>query len=207
MNKCPNIVRYIHEYLDGDISREHELELKAHLANCEKCQQHMHELNKVTAFIQSASHITAPSGFVEGVNARMPKETSRAGMKRWFHSHPLLTAAALFMILMSASLFSNFNDDQQFSFTKQPNIVVEGERVIVPAGTTIKGDIVVKNGDLQIDGEIDGNVTIINGTLMASTANITGEIEEINQVFDWLWYKIKAGSKEVASFFDSNEEK
>lgn len=208
MNKCPNIVRYIHEYLDGDISRDHELELKAHLASCEKCQQHMHELSKVTAFIQSASHITAPSGFVEGVNARMPKETSRVGMKRWFHSHPLLTAAALFMILMSASLFSNFNDDQQFSFTKQPNIVVEGERVIVPAGTTIKGDIVVKNGDLQIDGEIEGNVTIINGTqYMASTANVTGEIEEINQVFDWLWYKMKAGAKDVALFFESNEEK
>ena len=64
MNKCPNIVRYIHEYLDGDISRDHELELKAHLASCEKCQQHMHELSKVTAFNQSASHITAPSGFV-----------------------------------------------------------------------------------------------------------------------------------------------
>jgi len=208
MNTCPDhIIHYMHEHLDGDISPEHELELKAHLTSCTSCQQHMHELNKVTAFVQSASHIVAPSGFAQGVTSRLPKETSRVGMKRWFHGHPILTAAALFMILMSASLFSSFNDDQQFSFTKQPNIVVEGERVIVPAGETVKGDIVVKNGDIQIDGEVDGNVTIINGAqYMASTANVTGEIEEINQVFDWLWYKMKAGAKDVASFFDGQDE-
>lgn len=205
MNKCPeHIVHYMHEYLDGDISVEHEQELKTHLINCPSCQQHMHELSKVAAFVQSASHITAPNGFVEGVTARLPKETSKVGMKRWFHSHPLLTAAALFMILMSASLFSSYNDDQHFSFTKQPNLVVEGEKVIVPAGEIVKGDLVVKNGDLQIDGEVDGNVTVINGQYMASTANVTGEIEEINQVFDWLWYKIKAGAKDVTSLVDGN---
>jgi anti-sigma factor RsiW len=207
MNNCPDhIVHYMHEHLDGDISREHELELQAHLTSCTACQQHMHELSKVAVFVQSASHITAPSGFVESVIARMPKETSKVGMKRWFHSHPMLTAAALFMILMSASLFSSFNDDQQFSFTKQPNIVVEGEKVIVPAGETVNGDLVVKNGDLQIDGEVEGDVTVINGKLMASTANVTGEIEEINQLFDWLWYKMKAGAKDVTSLFDNKEE-
>ena len=196
----------MHEHLDGDISREHELELQAHLTSCTACQQHMHELSKVAVFVQSTSHMTAPSGFVEGVIARMPKETSKVGMKRWLHSHPLLTAAALFMILMSASLFSSFNDDQQFSFTKQPNIVVEGERVIVPAGETVNGDLVVKNGDLQIDGDVNGDVTIINGTqYMASTANVTGDIEEINQVFDWLWYKIKSGTKDIMSLFDKAE--
>ena len=207
MNNCPDhIVHYMHEHLDGDISREHELELQEHLTSCTACQQHMHELSKVAVFVQSTSHMTAPSGFVEGVIARMPKETSKVGMKRWFHSHPLLTAAALFMILMSASLFSSFNDDQQFSFTKQPNIVVEGERVIVPAGETVNGDLVVKNGDLQIDGEVNGDVTIINGTqYMASTANVTGDIEEINQVFDWLWYKIKSGTKDIMSLFDKAE--
>ena len=207
MNNCPDhIVHYMHEHLDGDISREHELELQAHLTSCTTCQQHMNELSKVAVFVQSASHITAPSGFVEGVIARMPKETSQVGMKRWFHSHPLLTAAAMFMILMSASLFSSFNDDQQFSFTKQPNIVVEGERVIVPAGETVNGDLVVKNGDLQIDGEVNGDVTIINGTkYMASTANVTGDIEEINQAFDWHWYKIKSGTKDIISLFDKPE--
>lgn len=206
MNMCPDhIVHYMHEYLDGDISREHELELKEHLTSCTSCSQHMQELSKVVAFVQSASHITAPQHFVDHVTARLPKEKSRAGMKRWFHGHPLLTAAALFMILMSASLFTSFNEDQQFSFTKQPNIVVEGNRVIVPKGETVKGNLVVKNGDLQIDGVVDGDVTVINGTqYMASTANVTGEIDEINQAFDWLWYKMKNTAKDVTSFIKND---
>lgn len=211
MNICPeHIVHYMHEYLDGDISREHELELKSHLTSCTSCQQHMHELNKVVAFVQSASHISAPNDFVKGVTGRLPKETSRSGVKRWLYRHPMLTAAALFMILMSASLFTSFNEDQQFAFTKQPNIVVDGHTVIVPEGETVVGDLEVKNGDLQIDGVVDGDVTIINGTIingseyMASTANVTGEIEEINQAFDWLWYKMKDMAKEVTSFFKND---
>jgi len=205
---CPDhIVHYMHEYLDGEISREHELELKKHLTSCSSCSQHMQELNKVVAFVQSASHITAPHGFVDHVTTRLPKEKSRAGMKRWLHGHPLLTAAALFMILMSASLFTSFNEDQQFSFTKQPNIVVEGHKVIVPEGETVVGDLVVKNGDIQIDGVVDGNVTIINGTqYMASTANVTGEIDEINQAFDWLWYKMKNIAKDVTSFIKNDNQ-
>ncbi|MET1014847.1 MAG: anti-sigma factor [Paenisporosarcina sp.] len=209
MNRCPDhIVHYMHEYLDGEISREHELELKSHLQTCPSCQQHMQELSKVVAFVQSASHISAPNGFTTGVTARLPKEHSRAGMKRWLHSHPMLIAAAMFMVVMSATLFSSFNDDQHFSFTKQPNLIVEGEKVIVPAGETIEGNLVVKNGDLQIDGEVNGDVTVINGDIingneyMASTANVTGEIKEINQVFDWLWYKMKGGAKDLMSLFE-----
>jgi anti-sigma factor RsiW len=193
----------MHEYLDGEISREHELELKSHLQTCPPCQQHMQELSKVVAFVQSASHIAAPIDFKAGVTARLPKEPSRAGMKRWLHSHPMLSAAALFVILMSATLFSNFNEDQQFSFTKQPNLVVEGEKVIVPAGETIEGDLVVKNGDLQIDGDVNGDVTVINGNpYMASSDNVTGEIKEIDQVFDWLWYKMKDGARDMMSLFE-----
>jgi anti-sigma factor RsiW len=153
--------------------------LKEHLTNCTFCQQHMHELSKVVAFVQSASHITAPNDFVGNVAARLPKEKSRAAVKRWFHSHPLLTAAALFMILMSASLFTSFNEDQQFSFTKQPNIVVEGNTVIVPEGETVKGNLVVKNGNLKIDGVVDGDVTIINGSNIWHQQRMLQEVEEL----------------------------
>ncbi len=206
MNMCPDhIVHYMHEYLDGEISHEHELELKEHLTSCTSCSQHMQELSKVVAFVQSASHIAAPHNFVENVTARLPKEKSRAGVKRWFHSHPLLTSAALFMILMSASLFTSYNEDQQFSFTKQPNIIVEGHTVIVPAGEIVKGDLVVKNGDILIDGVVDGDVTVINGQYMASTANVTGEIDEINKAFDWLWYKMKNMAKDVSSLLKNDD--
>ena len=140
--------------------------------------------------------------------ARLPKEKSHAGVSRWLRRHPILTAAALFFLFMSSALFTNFNEEQQFSFTKQENVVVEGETVIIPEGQVVKGDLVVRNGDVRIDGELDGNLTVINGSkYMASTAVITGKTEEINEVFDWLWFHIKDGAKEVVSFFEKEETK
>lgn len=209
MNACPErIVHYMHEYLDGEISREHELELNSHLQSCADCQAHMHELSNVVAFVKGAAHVEAPGNFVNSVMARLPKEKSHAGVSRWLRRHPILTAAALFLLFMSSALFSNFNEEQQFSFTKQENVIVEGETVIIPEGEIVTGDLVVKNGDVRIDGELDGNLTIINGSkYMASTAVITGKTEEINEVFDWLWFHIKDGAKEVLSFFEKEETK
>ncbi|RNF38792.1 anti-sigma factor family protein [Planococcus salinus] len=205
MNTCPeNIVQWMNDYLDGDIAPADETALKEHLESCSACRKHYQELSKTIAFVQSASHIQPPGDFVQATMARLPKERQRAGFQRWFRQHPLLTAAALFCILMSAMLFSSFNDEQQFAFTKQPNLVVEGETVVVPEGEVVTGDITVRNGDLRVEGELQGDVTIVNGKYMASSGVISGEVEEIDQAFEWLWYTIKNGVKDAASIFGSD---
>ncbi|MGN7479504.1 zf-HC2 domain-containing protein [Solibacillus silvestris] len=202
MKTCASeFVDYMHEYLDGDISREHEQSLKQHLQTCPDCQQHMHELSDTVAFIKSAAHITAPPRFEDQVISRLPKRKSSVGIKRWFRQHPVLVAAAVFCLFMSATMLGSFPNDNQFSVTKQPNLVVEGQTVTVPAGEVVKGDIVVKNGDIIIEGEVDGNVTVINGNYMASTAVVTGQVEEIDEMFEWLWYKIKDGFNELMTVF------
>ncbi|MGE7919570.1 zf-HC2 domain-containing protein [Viridibacillus sp. NPDC093762] len=206
MNACPkHIGEYMHEYLDGDISREHEIELKAHLQSCDNCRQHMQELNSTIAFVKSAAVVSVPLDFKQNVMIRLPKGKSGVGVQRWLRRHPIFVAAAMFCILMSTSLLTGFNDNKEFSVTKQPNLVVDGQTVIVPAGKTVTGDIVVKNGDILVEGSVDGNITVINGQYMASTANVTGQIDEINQAFEWLWYKIKNGGKEILSFLGKNE--
>ena len=69
-------------------------------------------------------------------------------------------------------------------------------RLLVPEGEVVKGDVTVRNGKLIIEGEVDGNVTVINGErYMASAGKVTGEIEEINEVFEWIWYHIKRTRK------------
>ena len=199
MNTCPEqIVHYMHAYLDGDISRDEERQLKEHLDSCSECREIMNGLTESIAFIGSATQVRAPDKFVDAVMARLPKEKSQAGAQRWLRKHPLLAAASLFFILMSATLFSSYGNEQQFSVTKQPNLIVEGQTVLVPAGETIEGDIVVKNGTLRIDGKVDGDVTVIRGSkYMASTAVVTGKNEEIDKVFDWLWYKMKETAKAI----------
>ncbi|MFF5997105.1 anti-sigma factor [Lysinibacillus sp. KU-BSD001] len=204
MSTCSkHYVEYMHEYLDGDISREHEQQLKKHLQTCEECQQHMHELSDTIAFIKSATHITAPPRFEEDVMSRLPKRKNTVGIQRWLRKHPIIVAAAVFFLFMSATLLGSYSNDNQFSVTKQPNLIVEGETVIVPAGEVVKGDIVVKNGTIVIEGEVDGNVTVINGDYMASTAVVTGQIQEVDEVFEWLWYEMKQIFNSVISLFES----
>lgn len=207
MNACPeNIIQLMNHHLDGDTSPSEEQQLKEYLESCEDCREQYQALSKTVAFIQSVSHIQAPPNFVQTTMERLPKEKQRAGVQRWLRKHPMLAAAALFCVLMSTALFTNFNNEQQFSFTNQPNLVIEGQTVVVPEGQTVVGDMTIRNGDLRVEGELEGNVTIVNGEYMASSGVITGEIEEIDQAFEWLWYTIKNGFKDAATIFDKNED-
>lgn len=205
MKRCPeHIVEQMHNYLDGDITIEEEANLREHLSSCEECREHMNEL-KETVFLFSQLEPVAPSAnFTANVMAQLPKQKRKLHIGKFLRKYPMLTAAAMFLVLMSVTLFSSYGNDQQLSYTKQPNLVVDGNTVIVPAGTVVDGNLVVKNGDLRIEGEVQGDVTVIKGTkYMASTAVITGEVEEIDQAFDWLWYKIKTT---VQNVFSSSEQ-
>ncbi|KAB2330714.1 anti-sigma factor family protein [Bacillus mesophilum] len=205
--KCQEeIVVYMHEYLDDEISAEQEKELREHLQQCPDCQTHFHELKRTIALVQSSSHIQAPADFTASVMSRLPKEKKKVGMQRWLRHHPLLTAASLFIVLMTGSLLSSWNDDPHLSVSKQPNLVIENDTVIVPEGEVVKGDVVVKNGNLKINGQVEGSVTVINGeNYQASAGHVTGEIEEVNELFDWMWYHIKNTAEEVMNIFGETE--
>ncbi|MEW9503311.1 zf-HC2 domain-containing protein [Jeotgalibacillus marinus] len=207
MNTCPDkMVHYMHEYLDEELSHEDEKELKSHLHECEACRTHFHELKRTIALVQSTSHINAPQDFTEKVMNRLPKEKKEVGMRRLLQRHPLLAAAAVFMVLMGGSVFTSWNDGNEFAFTKIENVVVDGQTVVVPEGEVVEGDLVVRNGDLRVEGEIKGDVTMINGDrYMAGGGTITGDIEEIDQGFEWLWYNIKSVFKDLGGFFQPNE--
>ena len=207
MKTCPQqIVHYMHDYLDGAITKDDEQLLNDHLHTCVSCQNLMDDLEAAVQFIQEAEPIHAPEGFVNDVMGQLPKQKSQANVQKWLRKHPLLSAAALFLMLMSATFFSNYGNDQQFSFTNNPNLIVEGETVIVPEGEVIQGDLLVKNGELRIEGEVDGNVTVVKGSkYMASTGVVTGTVEEIDEAFDWLWYKIKEITNDVFGVFKSGK--
>ncbi|MDF1511397.1 anti-sigma factor [Robertmurraya sp. DFI.2.37] len=212
MSCSEKYVAYMHEYLDEEISIEHERELKEHLLKCPECQKHFHELEKSLALVKSIAHVTTPDDFTLNVMNRLPKEKKKVGFQRWLRHHPLLTAASLFLVLMVGSLFSSWNTGHDLSVSKQPNLIVKNDTVIVPEGEVVKGDVVVRNGSLRIDGQIDGNVTVINGTVingdkyLASAGDVTGEIKEINAIFEWVWYHLKNMAKEAINFFEESEQ-
>ncbi|WP_153464875.1 anti-sigma factor family protein [Sediminibacillus terrae] len=197
------IVNLMHIYLDGNLSKEQENKLRNHLQSCEACQKHFHELKRTVTMLKSGSEVQAPSGFTAKVMDSLPKEKRRVGYMRWFKAHPLITAAAIFFLFMFSGIFSAWNQDGQLSVSKQKNLVIQDDTVIVPEDVVVDGDLVVKNGDVKIEGEVNGDVVIINGDhLMASAGQVSGELKEVNQVFDWIWYHIKDITKSVFSLND-----
>lgn len=205
---CPEkYIAYMHDFLDEDIAEENEQELREHLRTCPACEQHFKELKKAIAFVQSTAHIKAPDHFTSGIMANLPKENKKIEVSRWLKNHPLLSAASLFILLMTGSLFTSWNQDEQFSFSKQPNLVVENNTVIVPEGEVVTGDIVVRNGKVKIEGEVQGDVTVINGEkYLASAGNVTGEIKEVDELFEWIWYHLKTTTKKTFNLNDEKEQ-
>ncbi|WEZ08687.1 zf-HC2 domain-containing protein [Priestia flexa] len=204
--KCSSsYVNLIHEYLDGDLTKENEQLLKQHLQECDACQEHFKQLKRTIAFVQSTSHIDTPMNFTANIMAGLPKEKSAVRMNRWFTNHPFLTAAAVFTLLMSGATFSAWNTNEEFAVSKQDNLVIENKTVIVPAGEVVKGDVTVRNGDIKVEGTVDGNITVINGDqYLASAGKVTGDIEELDQMFEWIWYNVKNGVKDAVNL--SNNE-
>lgn len=202
--KCSeDVVLLMHEYLDEEIAPENEKKLHEHLLACPDCNKYFEEMKKTVAILKQPVSLNTPSDFTANVMAKLPplQPKKSKGVKSWIKYHPFLTAASMFIVLMAGSLVSNWQNDQ-FSVTNQANLIIKQHQVIVPKGEVVKGDIVVKNGDLTIEGEVQGDVTVINGDhYLASAGHVTGEIEEIDKVFEWLWYKIKDSSTKVASFF------
>ncbi|MBA2876272.1 anti-sigma-W factor RsiW [Thermaerobacillus caldiproteolyticus] len=202
--ECPNhIIKLMHDYLDDDITPDDERELREHLQQCSACAHHFNSLKRTIAFIQHASHITPSSNFTANVMARLPKEKKMVRLGRWLKNHPFVTAASLFLALMVGSLFTTWNGEQQFSVSTRENVIIQDRTVIVPKGKVVEGDIVVRNGSIKIEGKVNGDVTVIHGEkYLASAGQVTGEIEEINQVFDWIWYNIKESVKDVMKAFE-----
>ncbi|WP_164670737.1 zf-HC2 domain-containing protein [Virgibacillus doumboii] len=199
---CENeAIELMHKYLDSDLTKQDETKLRTHLESCEACQKHFHELKRTITLIQSTEQISAPAGFTENVMKSLPAERKRVRYLRWFKAHPALTSAAIFFIFMFSGIFSAWNQEGELVVSKQENLVIKGDTVIVPDGVTVSGDLTVKNGNLKIEGNVDGNVTLINSELvddslegsghMASVGEVNGELKQVDQIFEWIWFHLK----------------
>jgi anti-sigma factor RsiW len=195
--ECRESIVLIHEFLDGDLDELSNQRLQEHLKACASCRQHLHELQRAIAFVQSASHIHVSSDFTARVLAKLPAPTKVKRFANWFRSHPFLTAAAVFLFLMTGSLFASWferDDMLQVSSSSMDKLKIDHERnvVVVPAGATIDGDLIVRNGNVEVQGEVKGNVVAIEGKVfLASTAQVAGSAESIEAIFDWIWYEVK----------------
>lgn len=199
----------IHKYLDEEMTLLEQKQLQEHVKSCKECESHLQELKKTVAIVQSASHFKAPTNFTEDVMNQLPKQPKGQKWKHWIRKHPFMITAATFFLVFIMSLSSTFDNNKEIVVKGDGQFIVDETRgvVIIPEGESITGDLLIRNGDIEIAGEVTGDITIINGEhLMASANQVSGEINEINQVIHWLWYETKSFFSEVVGLIDSNDE-
>jgi anti-sigma factor RsiW len=196
---CKEAKGYIHEYMDGQLDGTRTRFLLQHVRDCSQCERKMAALEKTEALIRTLRPIAAPDGMKDKIMASIPQERRRSTWMRWIKQNPAVSVAVVFLMVMVSSLFSLWDQDQTLAVKGDDldQVVIQGKEVIVPEGSTVHGDLTVENGSLQVFGEVQGNLVIIDGSvLQASTAQISGDIVNVNQTIDWIWYK-------VSSFFGS----
>ncbi len=192
----------MHDYLDGDLSSEQEILFHSHLEECSACKEHFDELQATVAFLKQAEPIMAPVNFTEQLMEKLPTVAKKKRNIIWMKKHPLLTAASLFIILMTGSLFSIWNGNDKLQYNHSAGLVVDDHTVVIPKGKVVKGDLMVQNGNVKVEGAVQGNVTIVNGKVyMASTDQVTGKVEVINEAFEWLWFEMKSSYRTIVHSF------
>ncbi len=190
---CKEAIPLIHEYLDGDLEAGRLQQLHSHLQSCGDCRLHMKQLEQTDALIRSAAGAEIPENLAERIMAAVPRPKTRIPVLSWIKRHPAVSVAAMFFVVMLGSYLSLWNQDTSLVVKGNDleEVEIKGDTVVVPAGHKVHGDLFVEHGSLQVDGEVDGNLVVVDGRLnMASTAVISGQVTLIDKTLDWLWYRM-----------------
>lgn len=198
--ECKKALPLMHEYLDGDLNGSAALQLKEHLLQCPECHGLFKELERTDAMVRSLAATAVPDQLSEQIMVSLPPVKRRNAWSQWVRRHPAVSVAAVFLAVMFGSFMSMWNQDNVLMVKSDDlqKLVFQGDTVIVPKGQTVEGNLTVQSGKLKVEGDVKGNLVVIDGTLnLASTAHISGQVTQVNEAMSWIWYKINAF---VASF-------
>ena len=201
---CNVAIVWMHDYLDGELPAEDIVTLKSHLLSCPACRSRFEQLQKTDAAAFHTLEALKPAAdfdkkaselLTQRIMQQLPKKRSkqRNGIVRFIYRYPGVTAAAVFVLVMLGSFFTMWEEDTKLIVAGEDlqQVIIEGNTVIVPEGARLTGNLTVENGTADVKGEVDGNVTVIDGSLnLASTGHIAGQSRTIDQALDWFWYKV-----------------
>jgi anti-sigma factor RsiW len=198
---CKEALPWMHEYMDGDITVLEAVELKKHFNSCAGCKAVFGKLENMEALVKTLPRVDAPSDLAERILLNIPQPKKRSVMVKWMKRHPAVAAASIFFLVMMSSFLSLWNQDKDLVVkgANMDQVVIHGDSVYVPAGHTVDGDLMVKRGKIQVDGEVKGNLIVIDGSYnLASTAHISGEVKQVDQALEWLWFEVNQIFTDIA---------
>ena len=178
----------MHRYLDEEMTVEERQEFEAHVAACSACRDQLQMLGAGVNLLINAEWVKAPPGFTESLMAQLkqvdpPRRNWRVPVMKYTG-----IAAALLLVLGTGMMMAT-PDQFALQATDRSGLIVQNGKVIVPEGTQYDGDLLIQNGDVEVRGKVNGNVTAYNGkVLRMAGADISGETEEVDEVMEKLVY-------------------
>lgn len=185
---CQPMNEQMHRYLDDELDATERADFEAHIAACPDCRTHLSELGYVIQKLSLAEWMKAPSGFTEQLLDRLeqvapPKRDWRAPVMKWSG------IAAAVVLVFGMGLFAASPDEFALQAQHTEGLVVADGKVIVPEGSVYNGDLVIQNGDVEVRGKVNGNVTALNGQVVRMAgADISGETAEVDEALEKLVY-------------------
>jgi len=191
---CKEVLPLMHKHFDEDITAAESAELSIHLRTCEACRRYFQQLERMEALVRMLPKTSSSGLSTERIMNSLPPARKRISLYRWIKRHPAASVAAVFICLMLGSFLVLWDENSQLVVkgADLEHIVIRGDTVYVPAGKTVNGDLIVQSGKVQVEGDVKGDVVVIDGSIyMASTAHISGHVTSINQGFEWIWFKVQ----------------
>jgi anti-sigma factor RsiW len=183
----------LHRYLEEEMSAAERKEFEAHLAACDACLTHLNELETALQVLKGAEWVKAPGDFTEQVMAKLqhaapPGRNWRVPLMKYSG----IAAAVLLVFGLGAAWATP--DEFSLQADHTDGLIVADGKVIVPEGSEYNGDILIQNGDIEVRGKVNGNVTALNGKVhlaRAAGADISGEVAEVDEALEKLRYYVK----------------
>ncbi|MGB8954011.1 MAG: zf-HC2 domain-containing protein [Tumebacillaceae bacterium] len=185
---CQEREEQMHRYLDEEMSVEERQEFETHVAACSACRDQLQMLGTGVNLLIRAEWVKAPPNFTEKLMAQLkqidpPRRNWRVPVMKYAG-----IAAALLLVLGTGMMMAT-PDQFALQATDRSGLIVQNGKVIVPEGTQYDGDLLIQNGDVEVRGIVNGNVTAYNGrVLRMAGADISGETQEVDEVMEKMVY-------------------
>ena len=189
---CREAHELMHGYLDGDLDDSSLTRLKDHLRECSACRAYLEQLERAESVVRALPKTRVAEDLEQRIIECLPKRSRRRRFVSWIKRHPAITAASVFLFVMLGSFLTMWGQDGEL-VVKGANLdqlVIHGKEVYVPEGTVVNGNLLVQDGKIEVAGEVKGDLIVIHGSYaLASTAKVAGQVKQVDQAIEWLWYK------------------
>lgn len=153
---CPDFLEVFTDFVDGNLSPEHESEIRAHLDCCEACLRHLAAYRRGVMTLKASERDVDPSTFWNGLEKRLwtgghlagGRADGRTGDADWVRPTLVMAAAACFAVVV---FFAGTWGDRTLRDAREGG----GDRPVVTTASVAAGSpIVVESEPIEIPASV-----------------------------------------------------